>query len=92
MSAAGNLEKGRRIAQALQDRAFAVLPTDYLREIENARFPLEETDPAKVRCVELLRAVSYLDATVSTDAHEGQRAHVKRITWMGRTALENGQP
>ena len=64
-----------------------MLPIDYLREIEHASFPLDETDPGKVHCVELLCAVSYLDATV-TKAADQLRARVRRITWMGRVALQ----
>jgi hypothetical protein len=64
-----------------------VLPLDYLQQIEHATFPLEEDDQAKIRCVELLRAVGYLDATITPSASGYGRARVARITWMGRTAL-----
>lgn len=66
-----------------------MLPLDYLQEIEHASFPLCEADPAKIKCVELLRAVGYLDATLPRDASEGSQAYVIRITWMGRMALAN---
>jgi hypothetical protein len=66
-----------------------VLPIDSLQEIEHASFPLEEADHAKIRCVELLHAVGYLDATITRAGHEDRRARVARITWMGRTALTN---
>jgi hypothetical protein len=64
-----------------------VLPLDYLQEIEHASFPLEEADHTKIRCVELLRAVGYLDATIVRSANGDGLARVARITWMGRTAL-----
>jgi hypothetical protein len=66
-----------------------MLPLDYLQEIERASFPLEETDPIRIRCVELLRAVGYLEATILQPATEDRHARVTRITWMGRTALTN---
>jgi hypothetical protein len=69
-----------------------MLPLDYLREIEHASFPLEETDSMRIRCVELLRAVGYLEATIALPATEDRRARVTRITWMGRTALTNRAP
>lgn len=69
-----------------------MLPIDYLQEIEHASFPLEEADHAKIRCVELLCAVGYLDATITVHANEDKRARVARITWMGRTALSNLGP
>jgi hypothetical protein len=69
--------------------SIAVLPIDYLREIEHASFPLDETDPGKVHCVELLCAVSYLDATVTRGPSQW-RARIRRITWMGRVALQAG--
>jgi hypothetical protein len=64
-----------------------VLPLDYLQEIEHASFPLEEADGARIRCVELLRTVGYLDATITRSASGYGRARVARITWLGRTAL-----
>ena len=69
--------------------SLAVLPLDYLQEIEHASFPLCEADPARIKRVELLRAVGYLDATVTPVASEGRQAHVIRITWMGQMALAN---
>ncbi|MET3915175.1 hypothetical protein ABID97_001957 [Variovorax sp. OAS795] len=66
-----------------------MLPIDYLHEIEHATFPLEESDPARVKCVEMLRAVNYVDASITTPSDRQPRASVKRITWVGRTALEN---
>jgi len=65
----------------------AVLPIDYLQEIENASFPLEEADAARIKCVELLCAVGYLQATVSAAINNERRARVALITWQGRTAL-----
>jgi len=88
----GGLGRSGRIDSISLLRSFAVLPLDYLHEIEHASFPLEESDPARVRCVELLRAVSYVDATITTAADQHPRARVKRITWIGRTALENRRP
>lgn len=64
-----------------------MLPLEYLQEIEHASFPLEEADYAKIRCVELLRAVGYLDATITRSANGDGQARVARITWLGRTAL-----
>lgn len=66
-----------------------MLPLDYLHAIEHASFPLEETDPAKIKCIELLRAVGYLDATITPLASQGNKARVARITWTGRMALGN---
>jgi hypothetical protein len=66
-----------------------MLPLDYLQAIEHASFPLEEADPAKIKCIELLRAVGYLDATITLLASQGNQARVARITWTGRMALEN---
>jgi len=64
-----------------------VLPLDYLQEIEHASFPLEEAEHARIRCIELLRAVGYLDATITRSRNGDGRARVARITWLGRTAL-----
>jgi hypothetical protein len=88
ISLARSAEHGSRIDDELSKR-IAVLPIDYLREIEHANFPLDETDPGKVHCVELLCAVSYLDATVTRGPSQW-RARIRRITWMGRVALQAG--
>ncbi|WP_431113325.1 hypothetical protein [Variovorax paradoxus] len=68
-----------------------MLPLDYLQEIEHASFLLEEADCAKIRCVELLRAVGYLDATITRSANGDGQARVARITWMGGMVLVQGK-
>jgi hypothetical protein len=69
-------------------------PFDFLQRIENARFPLTVTSTNDIRCVELLRAVGWIEATISPadQAADPQRSHseacIEKITLLGMAAME----
>lgn len=69
------------------------MPLDYLRKIQDAKFPLKVEEPREVDCVAVLIAAKLVEGTISSPADrdasdpDAEFAIVERITVLGRAEL-----